>query len=120
MKIHGELVDWFETGLEGVVWAIEPDGAVGFDLKVIQEGDHLTILDRDGATLWQGVIECDRETGKIPRPTNPTFLQQTALGCWIHWIQRGFEPDQWAAFFMRPDEDRYRGILEKKTAQPQK
>lgn len=114
MKIHGELLDWFETGLEGVVWAIEPNDAVGFDLNVIHEGDHLTILDRDGRVLWQGVIQCDREIGKIPRPTNPDFVQQAALGCWIHWVQRGFEPDQWAAFFIRPEGDRYRGILEMK------
>ena len=119
MEIRGELVDWFETGLEGVVWAIEPDGAVGFDLKVIHEGDHLTIVDRDGAIRWQGVIECDRETGKIPRPTNPEFLQQTALGFWIHWVQRGFEPDHWAAFFMRHEEDRYRAILQTNAPLPQ-
>lgn len=49
MEIRGELVDWFETGLEGVVWVIEPDGAVGLDLKVIHEGDHLTIIDHAGA-----------------------------------------------------------------------
>jgi hypothetical protein len=29
-------------------------------------------------------------------------------------VQRGFEPDQWAAFFIRPEGDRYRGILEMK------
>lgn len=112
--IEGELEDWFETGLEGVVWALADDAQKGYDsLHVIEEGDDLTILDKMGKVLWHGTIECDRKTGATPRPTNPKFVQQQALGCWIHWIQNGFESDRWAEFFMRPDDDRLRGVLVK-------
>lgn len=112
MTIYGKLSAWFETGLEGVVWVVNEDGKDGYEgLHVLHEGDHLTILNRQDGIIWAGKIVCDQERGKIPRPTNPDFLQQAALGCWIHWVQQGFEPDEWAAFFLRPDEDRYRAIL---------
>src|SRR6185369_12516300 len=113
--IEGELFDWFETGLEGVVWTLLDDiHEAHAGLHVIKEGDHLTIYGRDRSMLWQGTIRCDRETGRIPRPTNPDFKQQAALGQWVHWIQAGFEPDRWAAFFIRPDNDRLRGVLIKR------
>ncbi|MFA6286139.1 MAG: hypothetical protein WC661_02045 [Opitutaceae bacterium] len=116
--ITGELEDWFETGLEGVVWALIDDANNGYDsLHVIEEGDDLTVLDKAGTVLWQGTIECDRKTGATPRPTNPHFIQQQALGCWIHWIQKGFEPDHWAEFFIRRPDDRLRGVLVKKSTQ---
>lgn len=65
----------------------------------------------DGDTVWAGVIDCDREVGGRPRPTNPALTQQAALNCWIHWVQRDFEPDEWARLFIRSEDDRYRGIL---------
>ena len=85
---EGVLFDWFETGLEGIVWALQVDGTKSYDgLRVIEEGDHLTIIGKKGRVLWQGIIRCDRKTGRIPRLTNTTFKQQTALGYWIHWVQ---------------------------------
>ncbi len=114
MKISGILTEWFETGLEGAVWVLQEDGKDGYDgLNVLKQGDHLTILSPNGELLWSGTIDCDREIGKTPRPTNPKLMQQLGLGCWIHWVQRGFEPDEWARFFMHPDNDRCRGILVK-------
>jgi len=112
--INGVLHDWFETGTEGVIWALidddHPDG--DYDgLHVIHEGDHLTILSETGQATWQGIIKCDRKIGAIPRPTNPNYIQQAALGCWVHWIQTGFEPDRWAEFFIRGDAAPLRGIL---------
>ena len=82
-------------------------------LEMICEGDHLTITDQLGAILWRGTIRCDKETGLRPHPLNVQYSQQCALGCWVHWIQKGFEPDEWAKFFMRADNDRLRGILRK-------
>ena len=113
--IEGELIDFFETGTEGVIWMLEDDCRHGRDaLETICEGDNLTIMDQLGAILWRGTIRCDKEKGRRPYPMNPEFSQQCALGCWVHWIQEGFEPDEWAKFFMRADSDRLRGFLRKK------
>lgn len=87
------------------------DGHEG--LQEIRENDHLTILDALGRTLWKGIIRCDRKTGWRPYPLNPANGQQCALGLWVHWIQAGFQPDEWAKFFVRPRYDSYRGILKR-------
>jgi len=53
-RIEGTLHDFFETGTEGVIWSIASDDRVGYAaLETINEGDHLTILDQLGATLWR-------------------------------------------------------------------
>jgi len=115
LRFEGELMDFFETGTEGVIWTLEDDAHYGYEaLQTICEGDHLTILDRVGETVWRGIIRCDKKVGSRPYTMNPQYNQQCALGHWVHWIQRGFKPDAWAAFFIRPDYDRYRGILVRK------
>jgi hypothetical protein len=114
-RIEGELFDFFETGCEGVIWMLEDDSRHGREaLEMVEEGDHLTIMDQVGIILWQGTIRCNRERGLRPYPMNPEYSQQCALGCWVHWIQDGFEPDEWARFFMRSDSDRLHGVLRKK------
>jgi len=114
-RFEGELVDYFETGTEGVVWMIEDECRHGRGaLEVICEGDHLTIEDQLGRTRWRGVIRCDKKTGWQKYPLNPEYGQQCALGHWVHWIQQGFTPDDWARFFIRPDYDRLRGVLVRK------
>ena len=108
-------MDWFETGMEGTAWRIIDDLHEGYDsMHTIEEGDELTICDKAGQVLWNGTIQCDYTTGAIPRATNPEFVQPHALGLWIHWIQKGFQPDRWAEFFVRSDDDRLRGVLIKK------
>jgi hypothetical protein len=115
LRFEGELTDFFETGTEGVIWTLEDDVHYGYEaLQTICEGDHLTILDQVGAIVWRGIICCDKKVGSRPYPMNPEYSQQCALGHWVHWIQRGFKPDTWAEFFIRPDYDRYRGILVRK------
>ncbi len=115
--ILGYLTEYFETGTEGLIWMLEEEGdrSRGLDaLHRIEQGDRLTIMTRNGRrTLWSGVIECDTQTGGMPRPGNPEFVQPQALGYWIHWTQRGISPDRWARFFCREDVGRYRGVLEK-------
>lgn len=109
---EGALLGWFETGMEGMRWALQEDGREGYEgLHLIEEGDALTIRDQTGCTLWSGVIWCDHATGRISRPTNPAFMQQAALGCWVHWTQQGFQPDEWAAFFIREETDLRGGRL---------
>ena len=114
-RFEGELIDYFETGSEGVVWMIEDERRHGREaLEMICEGDHLTIEDQLGRMRWKGIISCDKKTGWQRYPLNPEYGQQCALGHWVHWIQRGFTPDDWARFFIRPDYDRLHGILVKR------
>ena len=112
----GKLFVWAESGTEGAYWALQDDRyPQSYDgLNVIDEGDQLTIINRDNQVCWAGIIEKDTSAGAISRPGNPDYIQQVALGWWAHWIQKGVEPDLWADFFDRTGEDAYRGILIKK------
>jgi len=112
--IHGVLEDFFETGSEGIHWAVVDDDDESYDgLHFIKAGDYLTILGSDEGVLWKGIIACDRKSGFQKYPQNPEYGQPQALGYWIHWTQKGFKPDDWARFFIRPDGRRLRAILEK-------
>ena len=111
-RFEGELNDYFETGTEGVIWMLDDETRYGrAALEPICEGDNLTILGPLGEILWEGTVRCDKKVGYRTYPMNPEYGQQCALGHWVHWIQEGFEPDDWARFFIRPDYDRLRGIL---------
>ena len=114
--VEGTLFAWAESGTEGVFWAIQDDRfPLSYEgLNVIDEGDHLTILNHQQQVLWSGIIEKDISTGTVPRPSNADWNQQVALSWWVHWIQKGFAPDTWADFFDRAGGDVYRGILIKK------
>ena len=105
IKITGKAFGWFETGTEGVIWALQKDGVEGYDgLFVIEAGDWLEIYasGTDDKLLFQGIIEPDLDTGKVSRPLSQ-LKQIQALGFWVHWIQRGFHPDSWASLFMPGD-----------------
>jgi hypothetical protein len=111
-RFEGDLIDFFETGTEGVIWMLEDESRYGYAaLQPICDGDHLTVSDQLGKILWRGLICCDKVTGRRSFAMNPKYGQQCALGHWVHWIQKGFEPDAWAKFFIRPEYDRLRGIL---------
>ncbi|ATC65164.1 hypothetical protein CMV30_15050 [Nibricoccus aquaticus] len=119
--IHGKLLDFFETGTEGVIWAIVDDDGEGYSgLHCIDDGDHLTIIALNGDVLWNGGISCDRKSGFQNYPQNPEYGQPQALGRWIHWTQRGFNPDVWARFFIREEGQQLRGILRKRRDIPRK
>lgn len=112
MTIKGPLFDWAETGTEGVVWCVEDEKKSGYEaIEPLRDGDHLTVLDRQGKQVWAGRIHCDTKTGWTQSPYNPAYGKQSAMGCWVHWIQEGFAPDDWAALFIRSPHDRYRGVL---------
>lgn len=148
VRYEGVLESWFETGTEGMVWVLACDTRdakwlLYDNLFILEEGDELTVWAPDGAVLFKGVLEFDRETGWVPYPRGqwppefrrrfspphwalyyfrrwcanhwhglPGWLkglmrsgmsgQQAALGCWIHWVQKGWDADAWAELFMPP------------------
>lgn len=111
--IEGELYDFFMTGTEGVIWSVQEPGR-GFEgLHEIKAGDALTVYSEDGSVRWSGVIDPDHETGWTRYPENPDNGQQISCGRWVHWIQRGFTPDDWGALFFRHGA-RLRGRLERR------
>lgn len=111
MQVEGKLFGWFETGLEGVVWALEQEGIVGYDgLFIIEEGDHLVISSASGQVLFDDYIVTDTEIGKEQRPFSK-IIQPQAKGLWIHWTQKGFSPDKWAELFIS---EVNRGLLTKR------
>jgi hypothetical protein len=98
MIIEGVLDDWFETGLEGTVWVIQENGLSGFDgLHIINKGDHLKITASTGETVFDGIIEPETAVGDDGKRMGRH--QPTSCGRWIHWFQRGFDPDVWGNFF---------------------
>ncbi len=111
-EVRGVPYAFFETGTEGVMWSVLEDGKSGYDaLNIIEEGDHLTIYanDEKETVMFSGLIVEDVETGLYSHPQNPRYKQQVALGMWIHWVQEGWEPDQWAELFMK--DGKYRAVL---------
>lgn len=121
--IEGKLDIWYETGSEGVVWLVEPDTVPdGYDPKhffyygMINAGHHLVITDPTGKEVFSGMIDPDEEIGWEPYPLNPSHGSPCALGYRIHWTQRGFQPDDWARFFLpKKGEPSHRGRLTRST-----
>ena len=118
MRITGTASVYDETGCEGVRWIVQPDetpaGVDPRDAMVhIESGDHLVLTDHAGTVVFDGVIDEDRETGWVEYERNPGYGQPVALNRYIHWTQRGFLPDQWAAFFLS---ETLRAVLERAAA----
>ena len=102
LKVYeGILFPFFETGTEGLVWALQQDGVCGYEgLVCLGEDDLVTIRSAKGEVLFEGAIKKDYATGAIPRYEGATHTQVTALGYWVHWSQAGFAPDDWAKLFL--------------------
>lgn len=119
MRVEGTAVDYFETGCEGVVWVLEPleipeDHDPRDHFVYLQAGDRLELIAPDGTIAFEGVIDEDSEIGYAEYPMNPGHGQPAALGLWIHWTQRGFQPDDWARYFIRREgEARYFAVVER-------
>lgn len=98
MKTEGKLSDWFETGSEGSFWILEENGVAGMaGVHFIKKGDHLKIISVSGQIVFEGVIEPDSvvsDTAEIIYRNQPT-----SCGRWIHWYQKGFDPDLWGSYF---------------------
>lgn len=61
--------------------------------------DHLKIYKSDGTVAFDGIIDQDHKAGWTEFPRNPGHGQPSALGYWIHWTQKDWNPDDWAALF---------------------
>jgi|ERR1700733_4050589 hypothetical protein len=114
-EIRGVCVLFSETGTEGGWWAmqedrfIDPDGSRSYEgLQTLREGDDFTVYAEDGSVLFHDIIRMDRETAAIPRqilrnarPVNdPTWKQQAVGGMWVHWVQKGMDPEVWGRLFI--------------------
>lgn len=101
-KYLGVLDGWFETGTEGIVWALLEDGKTGYAaLQPLRRGDHLKVFDEDGTVLFDDLINPDPIVGLTVSPLNPEWKQPSVFGIWIHWTQRGWLPEDWARLFLR-------------------
>lgn len=116
MEKHIGKLGWFwELGIDGVLWVLEEDGKPGMDgIRLVDRGDHLKIYGDDGAVIFDGSIVPDYQIGKAEHPMIKGLKVQFALGCWVCWIQQGWQPDAWAALFIRGDNNHLRAELTKK------
>jgi len=92
----GKLYGWFETGTEGVIWTVYEDGPPSYErMHVLENGDRLRIWEIfSGRQVFNGIIRFDTKIGS-------QALGQVALGLWVHGIQEGYDPDDWARLFFR-------------------
>ena len=104
MKKYTGWADGFaEMGSEGVHWALDTGKGVkakDFGLIFIEPGDHLKIFGEDGSVVFDGEIVPDYNVGWRRFPKNRKYGQQQALGSWVHWIQKDWKPNDWAALFI--------------------
>lgn len=101
-KIEGKLFAKPSFRTNEYHWTVYGDGYGGHRrVHEIKEGDHLIVFRLDGTVHFSGYIKKDTEIASIPRPNHPELPQQFALGCWVYWIQEGWNPDEWALLFFQ-------------------
>ena len=113
-EMKGVCFLFSETGTEGGWWAMQEDGFVSEaghwkyeGLQYLREGDDFAVYADDDGMLFHGIIHQDALTGAIPRQVirndklanHPTWKQQAVGGMWVHWIQKGIDPEAWGQLF---------------------
>ena len=76
-------------------------------LRSLENGDEFTVYDRAGSILWSGIIDQDDKTGAISHTAIRKWKvvklrgwkQQVVGGWWVHWVQRGMDPEAWGELF---------------------
>jgi hypothetical protein len=114
-EMRGVCFLFSETGTEGGWWAMQEDGFADKDgywdykgVRYLEEGDDFTVYADDCSVLFRGIIHRDTRTGAIPRQAirkgklvnDREWKQQIAAGMWVHWIQKGVDPDAWSELFI--------------------
>jgi hypothetical protein len=115
-EMRGVCFLFSETGTEGGWWAIQEDGFVtegenegeqwSYEgLQILGEGDDLTVYGDDDSVLFHGIIHRDTKTGSVSRRkgnavTRISRKQQVVGGMWVHWIQKGMDPETWGELFI--------------------
>jgi hypothetical protein len=107
--IVGTLDAFFETGTEGVIWAVNNNNEDGWAaLNILEDGDYLFVEDGYGGIEWEGVVDLDYDIRKAARQSGA--MQQEVCGYWVHGLQRGVNPETWGAWFF----DNRPAVLRKK------
>ncbi len=115
-KYTGVLDGWFETGSEGTYWVLDTQNpkADFYGLIFIEPGDHLKVFNEDGSVAFEGEIIPDFKTGwkQYPGNPDPKMGQQAVFSCdwYVHWIQKGWKPDDWAKLFIWHFFEQGRGV----------
>ena len=124
--IKGKLHSYFETGTEGVYWAIQDEKYIGepfWDMKglnILENGDHLTIFEKGSKNvLWEGELKLSRMHKVIK--TDPHLVktlengysQLNIDGVWVHTIPN-IPLDLLRKVFFADDYGDYDGILRRK------
>ena len=115
-EMRGVCFLFSETGTEGGRWAIQEDGFVtegenegeqwSYEgLRILGEGDDFTVYGDDDSVLFHGIIHRDTKTGSVSRRkgnavTRISRKQQVVGGMWVHWIQKGMDPEAWGELFI--------------------
>jgi hypothetical protein len=104
-----------ETGTEGGWWAMQEDGFITPDgdwrpegVQILEEGDEFAVYAVNGSVLFHGIVRKDTKTGAIPRQIlrnsriekDSKWKQQAVGGMWVHWLQKGMDPEEWAQLFV--------------------
>lgn len=99
-KIKGVLEPFFETGTEGILWALYDDEENGYQsLHILNKSNYLKVFDKDGNIYWEGEIDLEYERNYSAYPLNPKYGQQALLGYWINGLQKNVEPEFWGKMF---------------------
>ena len=113
-EIKGVCFLFSETGTEGGWWAVQDERFIAEDgfwsyegLNCLLEDDELTVYAEDGTVLFHGIVRIDSATGAIPHQVmrkgkltvDRSWKQQAVGGVWVHWIQKGMDPEAWGELF---------------------
>lgn len=99
-KFVGTLMDFSETGTEGIIWAMHEAGKIGYEgLRVLNFGDYVTIFTPDKTNIvWQGYISLEYDSN-CPASNNPYGGRQAIGNYWVNGIQEGVSPTAWLYWF---------------------
>jgi hypothetical protein len=86
----------------------DKDGCWSYEgLRYLEEGDDFTVYGDDGVVLFHDIIHMDPEIDAVPLQIvckgklgpHKRRKQQAVGGWWVHWIQKGMDPEDWGRLF---------------------